>query len=416
VTLDSHQLLELRAGDGLLTDAERATLGDVLPWSPIRAQLTRALLPDRSPDLARDVMAALALDASTDTVSDLLGGGTHPELAGDVLAALELDTDTAQIGDLLRDTPAAPDLVADVMAALAAAPAATPAAALEGEHAADTAEALSGGFAEEFDVGVALRAAVEVPDVDLTDAVMGALRDELDDADAVGPTLRSVFRAPEMDLADDVMARLSLATDAGPALSPALRDVLRAPDVAHDPQPILDAVGVRDDHAELRGLLGEALDAGPVPDLADDVMSALGLSELGLSELGLSETGVGLRDALTPDEGPDLWAGIAAEIGAAPDVEAAPAASAEVIPLRSSRWALTGLALAIAAALLLFVTGGPIPETDDAEVYELASVNQVEIEEISGDAEVVVLQFAEGEPTIIFIEEEPAPSSDSEGG
>lgn len=148
--------------------------------------------------------------------------------------------------------------------------------------------------------------------------------------------------------------------------------------------------------SSLRTALSDA--AGPAPDITGAVFA----------ELGLEQAPGTLRDALRSAAGP------APDLGSAlrGAVEGAPGTTAAALPTpantdrqRFPMWsALAVGAAALAAAVLFFVS----PDADHTEPvsFELAAVNEVEIEDLTvGDeAMVQVLQFEEDAPTIIFVD------------
>lgn len=178
-----------------------------------------------------------------------------------------------------------------------------------------------------------------LPPPELAGAVLAALGLE---ADEVGPALRRALvggRAP--DLAPSVMAALDL--DDGLALRDALRDALAPdhaePDIADD---VMTALGLDGEHGSLRDVLRG--DPGTQPELATHVLGMVGLSDESsrvralmreevaaavadagdiasavLEALGLlsPEQDARLQDALRDPEGEpdDLWAAISADLG-----------------------------------------------------------------------------------------------------
>ncbi|MCK6505207.1 hypothetical protein L6R53_17710 [Myxococcota bacterium] len=272
---------------------------------------------------------------------------------------------------------------------------------------------------------------------DLADAVMARIDGAADAAHrALVEDLRAALDGgPAPELADDVLMLLDLADDQP---GHALRALLADEDGprAELADGVLSAAGLQD------GAVGPALrallDGGDAPDLADDVMAALGLAEA-------DAVGAHLRQALAAPA-PDLSGGVMAALGlaaaerdgdddgdedqdeggaevialpVAPRPAAAPAAVAPRLARPAAAnsdttWRFPAVALAAAAALLLFFTGAPSSVAPDQLAFELAPINHVDIEELSTGDEVMVqvLQMDENAPTIIFIDE----LSEDDGG
>ncbi len=199
-----------------------------------------------------------------------------------------------------------------------------------------------------------------------------------------------------------------LARAAGPA--PELGDALFATLQLDDGQPALSAA--------FRAL-GESSRRAPEADVADAVMAALGVA----ADADLQGLGAALSQAAGP--APSLWEDVARFIGAdaapVPADEAAPVVDLAAERQRRSPWIFRSAALAAAAAAVALVFAGQTPSGDDLGPisYELAAVNEIEIEDISvgDDAIVQVLQFEADAPTIIFIDvpAEPLPAGGDEG-
>ncbi len=240
-------------------------------------------------------------------------------------------------------------------------------------------------------------------------------------------------------------------------LRAALREALAAPgpcDVAAD---VMALLAEEDAWTPLGGLLVEALRSdGPAPlaalDVVDGVMAALADED----EARWAPVGSLIADAVRAEAGTvDVWGAVAEVVDAepagwapvaealraelvtpdAPVVDVADAVMDVVAPVSTvvplpvpagrggfPRWASLGVPLAavasLAAAALLFVLSsgpgpviGPGPEAATevlAAVAPLASTNDALVEELStGEAVVAaqVMQFEEGGPTIIFVEE-----------
>lgn len=271
---------------------------------------------------------------------------------------------------------------------------------------------------------------------DLADAIMSRLDAPATAAhQALVADLRAALDAgPAPELADDVLMLLDLADDQP---GPSLRDLLASGgEEVELVDDVLAASHLQD--ASLAPALRALLDAGDAPDLSDDVMAALGIAEA-------DEVGAHLRQAMSAPA-PDLAGDVMAALGLAPAERdededeqdqdsggaevialpaaprAAPAASA-IAPAAPARpvaantdttWRFPAVALAAAAALLLFFTGAPSSVAPDQLAFELAPINHVDIEELSTGDEVMVqvLQMDENAPTIIFIDE----LSEGDGG
>ncbi|MCB9777960.1 MAG: hypothetical protein H6742_05305 [Alphaproteobacteria bacterium] len=314
-------------------------------------------------------------------LEELLAAGVDPEaLVG--------------VGDAVRSAlrpVATPDIAASVMAQLRAEDALVDA-----------------------DVGDALRDALSAPAPDVSDAVIAGT-DLRDDSDVVAHALRDALRVPSPDLADAVMAQLGVG---GASLGGLLRDALAAPAPELADAVLADA-GLRDDSVAVGGLLRDAL-AAPDIDLADDIMAALDLG---------ADTGDLLRESLAAPQ-----VDVADDVMAALGLADAPSSTAEdtfagaaeadddvVVPLarpvlpaatatpplrRRARWGLPVAGLA-AAAVALIMVGVPDLGGNDTSDFELAAINDVQIEDLStgDDVMVQVYQSDEHAPTIIFIDE-----------
>lgn len=393
----------LRAADGLAAPEELAALraAGVDPEALVaeRQVLSAALRAPPHADLASGALASAVLAElgltepapAAPSVRAALHQGAGPQIdvADDVLRALEL-SDPA-LGPVLRaalrGAEAAPDVSAAVLAAVqpGAAPLAGPAGA----------------------VGQSLRAAAGAsPEV--AGSTLAAL--DLDEAGGLGALLRGeAGEAP--DLADAVLQRAGLSEVHTPVGS-ALRDAAgAAPDVAGDVLAALQA-----DEPDLGAALRDA--AGSPPDVAGGVLAALGLDE------PAPEVGDALRTAAGP--APDLGGRVQEVVQPAPaslpPAALPPAALAPAANQRRPGWPVwSGIAaagVALAAAALLFVTPGTTNSLAPVS-YELAAVNEVEIEDltIGEEAMVQVLQFEEDAPTIIFVDvlDDDLPVDEGEG-
>lgn len=240
-------------------------------------------------------------------------------------------------------------------------------------------------------------------------------------------------------------------------LRAALRAALEVPgpcDVAAD---VMALLAEEDAWAPLGGLFAEALGPAEVSAVAvaDDVMAALGASD----EAAWAPIGAQIAEAVRAEAGTvDVWPAVAELVAAEPagwapvsdalrvelvaeapavdvvDAVMAAVSSAAPVPLpaqvgrprrASSRfplWASIGFpvaavaALAAAAMLAVLLPGASSvapkavvpPSAVLAAVSPLAGANDARVEEIStGDAAVAaqVMQFEDGGPTIIFVEE-----------
>lgn len=381
---DRLEELLTRAFDGEASPEERAELDRLAIVEPRLAMLA---------DLRQALRDALAVPGPVD-------------VAGDVMGILAEEERWSPIGAALADAVRQPVDVADeVMSSIT--------------------------FA---DVGAALRDAVSDP-VDLADDIFAAIAAEADFA-PLGAELRAALAgpAPTVDLADAVMARLA----AGPGIEEATIDT--APDA--------DAF-----ERELSAYADDELD----PERIAAFEARLAADPAARARLEALDTmGEAIRGATR--RGEDLWAGIAAEIGQPEDVvfgwedtaaelRAAFAAlpkvdvtdavmreigaadvgtrTAEVVPLRPVapippttqrprraptwlRYAGPAGMLAMAAAALFALLPGPSPESP---ALQLATVNDAQVEDIDVPADTVVqvMQFEDGGPTFILIEDPGVP-------
>jgi hypothetical protein len=142
-------------------------------------------------------------------------------------------------------------------------------------------------------------------------------------------------------------------------------------------------------------------------DVADDVMLSLALQ---------SATGGGV------DVADDVMLSLALQSATGGGVDVANDVMAEVRPLRTAptmpQWASLGgmgALFAMAAAALFFIQASSVGMVPPVELHAeahlprltLASFNDAEVEDISApdSAAVSVMQFSEGGPTIIFVQE-----------
>lgn len=288
-------------------------------------------------------------------------------------------------------------------------------------------------------LGAELRGSIGVP-VDLADQVMAGLFAEAAWA-PTGAAMRDALATPPVDLADDVMAAIGQAPpmedDDWAPLRAALVDALRAPriDVADD---VLAAIGVAvDDSAEME--LSAYYDGELSPERTAAVAARLLADPLARYELAaFADAGEGLRDATV--RGTDLWPAVADGVGvprdavhgweavarplreafeALPDIDVATAVMAAIEPARHRMplWASLGapvVGVFAAAAAMLFVVLN-LPSSSGvkvtASILELGKVNDAQVEEITArnDSVVQVMQFEEGGPTFILVDDPGVP-------
>ena len=352
---DRFEELLTRAFDGELSPADREELSS---------------LANLEPRLA-------ALDALREALRAALAEPGPVDVAGEVMAILAEDQEWS-LGDALRGA------VTDA-----------------GPLPFDIAAAVMGGIAEDAawaPHGAALREAVVVP-VNIADAVLAHVTSaEAYDA-AWAPfaaALRDAVSAP-VDLADDVLAALDpdfeLSAYVDGALSPERTAAVAA--------RLLRDAAARDQVAAFASL-GEGLRDATArgADLWPGVADGIGAE----------------RDAIHG------WAAIAAPIreafAALPEIDVAGAVMAAVEPARHRMpaWASLGgpiLAFAAAAAVLFAVLpmspNRPAGSALSGEVggFRLAAVNDAQIEDVSAAQDVVVqvMQFEEGGPTFILVDE-----------
>jgi hypothetical protein len=252
----------------------------------------------------------------------------------------------------------------------------------------------------------------------LVDVLDGLVAESLDPgrspelADAVISTLqldadldiRSLVSGALSDDSPPELADDVLAAIGGDAgLRSLVDDVLGTDEIPELADAVLDALGIED---ELGALVSESLDAGEAPDLWSGVATQLD---------GNTDAGELLREAMAADiDNVDIADAVMAELGlnGAAAAPTAKPSGAEVVPLFGGRSVLMGTILAIAAALLLYIVPGapveaPYEPSGEGFAYNIQDNNSVEIEELesSPDAMVQIFQTEEGAPTIIFIDE-----------
>lgn len=251
----------------------------------------------------------------------------------------------------------------------------------------------------------ALRAALAVPGpVDVAGEVMGILAE--DAGWGLGGAIREAVGGP-VDVADAVMAGVDEAAWApiGAAIAEAVRIEI---DVADAVMAEVDA----DD-----GWLGEALrDATARPvDVWAGVADAIGAERDAVH--GWDEVAAPLRAAFAAIPKVDVADGVMAAITRG-EAEVAHGEAVEILRAETRGgapkmplWASLGgplLAFAAAAALLFTVLPPPgPPRPADGAAVQLATVNDAQVEEISAAQDVVVqvMQFEDGGPTFILVDD-----------
>jgi len=291
-------------------------------------------------------------------------------------------------------------------------------------------EALGGSDAaqEWASIRAQLRAAVDAP-VDVGPEVLAALEEP-----AWASALREAVAGP-VDVTDAVMSELD-----EPAWGADLKALLAEPvDVVDAVLSEIDTLPARELMAYGDGETAPALRAATAGRLLRDAEARAALT-------AQAELGAELRSAVARGGELDVWNEVAAAIGADPHhvegweataselrravavpVDVAPAVMAAVDPARRSlpRWASLGAPLglmaAAAAALLAVVFTGPVdgarvggalvttPAVPPVVVAELAlaAVNDVQVEDIqtTGDMVAQVVQFDDGGPTFIILDD-----------
>ncbi len=354
---DRFEDLLTRAFDGEITPAERAeldALADVEPrlaaLAELRVALRAALAVPGPVDVAGEVMAALAADERWSLGPTLREAFAEPvDLADAVMAGLD-DAAWLPVGAALREAVAAP---------------------------VDLADAVMAGLDESawLPVGAALREAVAVP-VDVADAVLAALDPELElSAFADGELAPERMAAVEARLAEDADARARV--EAFAATGDALRGATtRTADLWAG---IADGIGAERDAVhgwdEIAAPLRAAFADLPPVDVADAVLAAVAPAERTAAP---AERTVARRTASEDTPGMPRWASLGGPL----------------------------LAFAIAAAML-FAILPPTPRPGGDASVRLAEVNDAQIEEVSAPADVVVqvMQFEEGGPTFILVDD-----------
>jgi negative regulator of sigma E activity len=258
--------------------------------------------------------------------------------------------------------------------------------------------------------------------------------------------LREALAVPgPVDLAADVMALL----DADAAWSPlgdALRDAVRPDDLPALPALVADR-GLDIAGAVMAELEQQELSTFFDGELASDrsaVVATRLLRDPAARETLAAYAGLGEALREQANRPVDVWPAVAEGIGVAPDavhgwdglaeqvrnafaalpeidIAGAVMAALEPAKVRMPRWASLGgplIGFAVAAALLFAVlpqmpavgpslTAGIAGSISD---LRLAAVNDAQVEDISAPADVVVqvMQFEDGGPTFILVDEEPS--------
>jgi hypothetical protein len=394
--LGAVELAELRTQDGCATQ-EDAVLLDAAGLSHAfierqQRQLTALMMADHdAPELVPRVFRALDIPVVASGAALLHDVGSVPELSHVVMAEVGLATVSSR-RSLLHDSGLAPDVERDVLSTLDL-------------GATRSREALLSGGGEAPDVVAPVLQAIDLPTVGSRDVL-----------------LRESGRPPE--LAGSVLGEVGLSSVS--SVETLLRGAGEAPSLVAG---VSDAIGLTELH--LRDILLDA--AGPAPDMVGGVMASLQLAGVERAEVAdVLRSGAGpppeLGDRVMASLGlqTDLSTGTEAAIGASGSDEAA-LAPGNVVSLRRRRVALVVLPmLAMAAAVLLFVTQAlvKLAPTDDIIGFTAGVANRIEIEEISTDVAAIV-HVMPGDfddlsaPTIIFIDvledDEDEPASKSKG-
>lgn len=239
--------------------------------------------------------------------------------------------------------------------------------------------------------------------------------------------LREALAVPgPVDLAGDVL-ELLMEDAAWAPMGDALRDAVAAPTI-----DLADAVL---DHLDADLELSAWTDGELAPERKAAVVERLRKDPAARETLAFyAESGRHLREALSTKV--DVWPGVADAIGAdpsgvagwepvadqlrdafraIPEIDIAGAVQAAIEPRLAKwpRWASLAVPLAgfaAAAAMLLAVLPSSLPTQGlgSLATFALAAVNDAQIEEIetAPDVTAQVMQFEEGGPTIILVEED----------
>ncbi len=278
--------------------------------------------------------------------------------------------------------------------------------------------------------GDVLRAALVGLRVDVADDVLDLVDGDLPE---LREALAGLVWGPGGPQENDLTARVFEALDT-PAVP--LRDVLPAA-----PLDLADRIFAGLDDADAM-LLSAFVDGDLSGEQRRQVSRrALSDSAVQAEVQGMARLGAQVREAATATEGLDLWGAIAGEIGAdaghvdgaeavgielraamsaLPDIDVAAQVMAGVTPreLRIPMWASIGaplVALAMAALVLLAIvpslanhsasTGASLVQL--SAPFVIASVNDAQVEALETSRDVVaqVVQFDDGGPTFILVDE-----------
>lgn len=238
------------------------------------------------------------------------------------------------------------------------------------------------------------------PPVDVTDAVLDAI--ELEAAFApLSTELRAAVAGP-IDVADAVFAGI----DELPALelmvfadgeAPAAQRTTLAGRLLRDPTARLAIA----DQAELGAALREAV-AAPEVEVWPEVAGRLGIDPWHVE--GWEETARALRAEVAAREAVDVAGEVMVRLR--PPARRAPSWLSVGVP-----FGMLAAAAAVLLTVLAVVPGGG----DSLAPFLLASVNDLQVEslETAPEVQAQVLQFDDGGPTIIFIDDEREPATGS---
>lgn len=401
MNLDSLDLIELRAGDGLATEAELAVLRtagrDPDLWARVRPAVRAVLTPpEAAPDLVGTVMAALSLvDNSPPIAAAVRDNAGELDLVAVVLRGLDLSVPALGVAAAIQDEagPVTELALAVLRSAHGALDVDIPVAqAIVAE--AGPAQGLGEAVASSLDAGQGAAPLADAvrsgagPGPELA-ARVGASLGHSDDVLATLLRGAMAHEAADVDLADAVLAQLGV-EGAQAGFADALRtEAGTAPDLAAS---VMADLGLGADAAPV----GDAIRgvAGPPPALAAGVLAALGLEDLS----------VPVRDALVDelDRAPTPVVPLHPPRATQPAPAAAPAAPARRFPL----WAVPAVAMA-AAALLMVASSVLQGESGSGAPVAPQVANAIEIEDVSTDMDAIVsvVQSEDEDATpIIFID------------
>lgn len=258
-------------------------------------------------------------------------------------------------------------------------------------------------------------------------AALGGAVGPVGDWEVLGDSLRSLVDLPPVDLADEVLAGVET-----PAWSEALRAAVMHPvDVTDAVMAGIEALPELERMAFGDGELTGREQAEAAGRFLRDAASRAALA-------AYAGTGAELREAVGGGGDVDVWNDVAAAIGAAPvEVEGweqtasqlrasvaarAPIDVADIVmrhiqpavrrmPLWASLGGVGALAAAAAALLAIFVAPSAPSSRLGAELsassFLLAAVNDAQVEDIAtaGDMVAQVVQFDDGGPTFIILDD-----------